>query len=250
MQDLFLGEFVSIIPCVMLASLVPKLHVLKLSRSFPFTPGLARRHETTEPGKGDCVPMHPRTIRKPLVLVTLIVLLTVAQFGLGAPPASAGDHQTCLPLDIRKTSYPDATYDIEERCVEVLSYSGTSAIWLWEFSGVKPKRDDKENNWTGGKNSGGLSYTMHLEALLSDSRPGGAAAGRVIIAQADGSNLDRTIAVLVRTQHYTAQGWATCVDPGWKQASIARSMMQYTIDQGTSPDCGNGSNRTDRKSTR
>jgi hypothetical protein len=189
------------------------------------------------------VPLHPRRIRK-LLLLTLLLLLTVAQFGPGVPSASAGTHQTCPPLATRKVSYPSATYDIEERCVEVQSYDGTSFIWLWEVSGVKPKRDDRKTTWVGGANSGGLSYTMDLQALISDSRPGGAAFGRVVIATASGANLDRTIAVHVLTQVSTPRGWETCSDPGWKQASIARSMMQWTIDQGTSPDCGRASYRT------
>jgi hypothetical protein len=194
--------------------------------------------------KGMHVLVKLRSLRKPLLtLLALLIAFAGVQFGSGAPSALAGQYGECPPGAVRKASYPEASYDIEERCSEILSYSGTTRMWLWEFSGVKPKRTDRRTVWVGGDNS--PPYTMSLQALISDSHAGGAAAGRVVIAQPNGSNLDRRIAVLVRTQYYRpSTGWGTCRNGVWREASTQRSYMQWTLDQGAVPDCGNGSYRT------
>jgi hypothetical protein len=189
------------------------------------------------------VPLNPRRRRKSLLLLALLMLLTIVQFGPGATPSLAGDYATCPPLAVRKASYPNATYDIEERCVEIQSLDGRSYMWLWEVSGVKPKRTERKTVWVGGRYN--PPYTMNLQAHVSDSRAGGAGFGRVTIFTPSGGNLDRRIAVLVRIQYYRpSTGWGTCSNSNWREASIARSQMQWAIDQGTVPDCGQGSYRT------
>lgn len=187
--------------------------------------------------------VHPRKRRRSLLLLTLFVLLTAAQSGLGAPSASAGEVLNCPPFAIMKKPAPGTNFDAEYRCEEFLSFDGSTWVWGWFTSGVKPKRTDRRTIWVGGRNSGTLRYTMALEALISDSRPGGAAGGSVIITTASGGNLDRRIAVLVRMQVSTPRGWETCSDAGWREAAGPRSWMEWFIDQGTAPDCGRGSYR-------
>jgi hypothetical protein len=184
------------------------------------------------------------SLRQPvLTLLAALMLLTATQFGPGAASASAGEVQNCPPFAIMKKPAPGTNFQAEYRCEEFLSFDGSTLVWGWVTSGVKPKRTDRKTIWVGGDNS--PPYTMFLEALVSDSRTGGAAGGSVIITTPSGGNLDRRIAVLVRTQYYRpSTGWGTCSNTGWKEASTQRSWMEWFIDQGAVPNCGQASYRT------
>ena len=207
---------------------------LRLVMARPVETGVLRRGH---------VMVKRRSLRKPLLtLLVLLIALAGVQFGPGANSASAGEVQNCPPFAIMKKPAPGTNFDAEYRCLEFLSFDGSTKVWGWFTSGVKPKRRDEKTVWVGGRTS--PPYTMVLQGLVSDSRPGGAAGGSVIITTPSGGNLDRRIAVMVRMQYYRpSTGWGTCSNTNWKEAASPRSWMEWFIDQGTVPNCGNGSYR-------
>ena len=185
-----------------------------------------------------------RSLRKPLLtLLALLIAFASVQFGPGAATASAGDKQHCPPFSTIKRTAPGDGLTFEFYCTEFLSEDEKAFVWNWELIGVKPKRTERRTVWQGGRTS--PPYMMILQGLISDSHAGGAAGGMVTIQTPSGDTLNRRIAILMRIQYYRpSTGWGTCRNSVWHEAPTERSWYYWSLDNGTVPDCGNGSYRT------
>jgi hypothetical protein len=189
----------------------------------------------------------PRRARKSLlVLSALLMVLTVAQFGLGASPAFADrDENKCgQPMWSTREIVTGTGLNIIERCEPITEYFDpttreTVTEWDWVHYKFKTATNNQRTLWQSGCASPG--YIMVMSDLMSNGSGGGAAAAKVLLYDCNGDQLSRTTGARVVTQYNRPDGWYTCNDSGWKQTTNGR--VAAYINQYTQPDCGNGSYR-------
>jgi hypothetical protein len=180
-----------------------------------------------------------------LVLSALLLALTVAQFGPGAPAAFAVKVKNkCAPYtlwDIREINTGTGLI-LVERCEEVISYpdpiTGEKVVvWDWVHYRFKTAPQNQRTLWHNNCDSPG--YNMAMSDLMSDGSGGGAAGAKVLLYDCDGNQLARDTGARVVIQYYSTVGvgaWYTCNDSNWTQTSNGR--VAAYINQYTQPDCG------------
>lgn len=171
--------------------------------------------------------------------------LTVAQLGPGAPAAFADDvDHKCSPEWATREIQTNTGINIVERCEKVQDYKDIYGvrhiIWDWVFLRFKATSLNQRNLWGSGCASPG--YVMTLVGLISDGNGGGVAGTKVMNYDCNGNNLDRPSEARAVIQYYRPDGWWTCKDSGWIQASSGR--VAAYVNQYSQPDCGNGSYRS------
>jgi hypothetical protein len=189
----------------------------------------------------------PRRMRKSvLVLLALLMVSAVAQLGPGASSAFALDKNNCSPHWATREQVTGTGLNIIERCEPVVEEEDPATgdpvtVWDWTLYRFKSAVNNQRTIWSSGCAYPG--YLMVLNDLMSNGSGGGAAGGRVILYDCNGNRLNRTIAARVVIQYYRPDGWYTCNDSGWRQASQQQSWMSAYLNQWSQPDCGAGSYR-------
>lgn len=192
-----------------------------------------------------------RGVHKPrLVLLALLAVLMVVQFGPLAPPAAADppeNRKHCPYPGAKEPQYLSDGTVVWWICIRDYARIGattkTYEYWVWSYDHTEfppATKADQVTKWKGYDDS--PSYLMRLEAVVADGRGGGDFAGSVFIANHDGSNLDRRLAVHLQVQYKptATSGWLTCHPGSWKESGGAWSWMKTSVAQWTEPDCGTG----------